>query len=363
MGIIRVFFILLLAVTVSSAAPEGIVNRVKGERVVLSLGMLDGVRIGDRVLIYRAESFVHPFTGEKIEIPKLKVAEVTVTDVGNLFSEAMLTWGEMPIRKGDRVELMDEEKKDQKALADTGKTAVQSDTIAFPPRINTADVKISPRSSTPKPRNRSSPTKVEVAKRSPSIKRTPAPVKHETPAVEGRDSTSVSPSVEEPRSVAGKELDIRYKEALAVLKQAGKRNDPKTIDAHYWVGQYYYRMKNYAKAAEHFGKVVEGGGNNTRRNTALYNLAMCYYEMHKGEPAGLDQAKKTFQQVIDSFPNTPSATQAAGWIETIEWLQRVEREQRQKEQTTPEKPKEQTAPGKPEEQQESAAKIAKSKQH
>jgi tetratricopeptide (TPR) repeat protein len=177
--------------------------------------------------------------------------------------------------------------------------------------------------------------------------------------VESTDSTSVSPSTEEPKSVAEQELDTRYESASAVLKQAGKKNDPSRIDAHFWVGQRYYRMKNYAKAAEHFSTVVEAGGNSPKRNTALFNLAMCYYEMHKGEPAELDQAKKTFQQVRDNFPNTPSAVQAAGWIETIEWLQRVEQEQRQKQQAV----KEQTAPEDSGGQQESAAKIIKGKQH
>lgn len=350
----RVLLVLLFAVTVSSAGPEGIVNRVKGEYVLLSLGMLDGIKVGDRLLIYRSESFAHPLTGERIEIPRLKVAEVTVTDVGNLFSESVLTEIEMPVRKGDRVGLTGEEKDSQKVLTDTGKTTAQPDTMVSPPRVHTAEMTISPPSSTPKTHSRSLSSRSGVKKRYPSVRRTRPPVTRRTPAVESTDSTSVSPSTEEPKSVTEQEFDTRYESASAVLKQAGKKNDPSRIDAHFWVGQRYYRMKNYAKAAEHFSTVVEAGGNSSKRNTALFNLAMCYYEMHKGEPAELDQAKQTFQKVRDNFPNTPSAVQAAGWIETIEWLQRVGQEQRQKQQTAPE-----DSGG----QQESAAKMIKGKQH
>jgi TolA-binding protein len=134
----------------------------------------------------------------------------------------------------------------------------------------------------------------------------------------------------------GEEMNTRYQEALTFLKQSGKGRDPKTIDAYYWAGQYYFRMRNYAKAAEHFKKVIEVRTDASKRYNALFNLAMCYYQMNKGEPTQLDQSKGIFQQVVREFPNTPIAVEASQWIETIEWLQRVEMKQ-QKQETVPPK--------------------------
>jgi TolA-binding protein len=303
---------------------EGVISAVQGDRAVMSLGSLDGVKVGERFFVYRRESLVHPLTGEVFTLPRVRVAEVEVREVGNLFSVAAFASTEMPIRRGDLVVLSSAREKEE-----AGKMAGRDTTGA-----STIKAAMEP-SDTGRQTKAAKPVRRKVTpQRARSGARVAKQVKPVTPDTTATIEVAVNPTGGEATTSVEEELNTRYQSAMTYLKQSGKGGGAKMVDAHYWSGQYHFRRGSYTKAAEHFKKVVESRTESSKRYNALFNLAMCYYHLNKGEPAQLDQAKAVFQRVVREFPRTSIAIEASQWLETIEWLQRVEMKRQQTKVTT-----------------------------
>ncbi|MBI4531298.1 MAG: tetratricopeptide repeat protein [Candidatus Latescibacteria bacterium] len=317
----------LLCFSMKEAEGEGVISAVQGDYVVMSLGSLDGVKVGDRFFVYRRESLVHPLTGKMFDLSRVRVAEVEVREVGNLFSMAALASMEMPIRRGDLVvptSAIEKEEAGKMAGRDT------TDTSAVKAAMGPSDT--GQRTKATKPvRRKVTPRKAR------SDVRVARQVKPVAPDTMMTTEVAVKSTGGETTTPVEEELNTRYQSAMTYLKQSGKGRDPKTVDAHYWSGQYYFRKGSYAKAAEHFKKVVENRTEASKRYNALFNLAMCYYHLNKGEPAQLDQAKEVFQRVVREFPKTSIAIEASQWLETIEWLQRAGMKRQQNREAAPSK--------------------------
>lgn len=72
--------------------------------------------------------------------------------------------------------------------------------------------------------------------------------------------------------------------------------------AQYWVAESYYERKDYVRAAEEFGKLVDTYRSSTKLPTALYKLGRC------SEETGFNKnATDYYRKVVEGYPATPEA--------------------------------------------------------
>ena len=76
-------------------------------------------------------------------------------------------------------------------------------------------------------------------------------------------------------------------------------------NAQYWIGEYYYAQKDYFKAIEEFGKVLDLYPRGDKVPGAMVKLGMSSLEV--GDRAS---AKKIFRQVVELHPHTDEAALA-----------------------------------------------------
>lgn len=97
-----------------------------------------------------------------------------------------------------------------------------------------------------------------------------------------------------------------YDGALTALEKFNRDfpNSSYSVNSHYWLGQLYYTKKQDVKAAKAFAVVV-GDKKSTKRPDSLVKL---------GDIAARNNnstvAKQYFQQAIDEYPDTASASKA-----------------------------------------------------
>ncbi len=98
-----------------------------------------------------------------------------------------------------------------------------------------------------------------------------------------------------------------YAGAIAAFQQFQKDYPDSTYSAnsHYWLGQLYYAKKQDKEAAESFSAVVSYKDSNKRAD-ALVKLGDIAERNNNAT-----QARKFYQQVVDEYPDSASATIAA----------------------------------------------------
>jgi tetratricopeptide (TPR) repeat protein len=87
----------------------------------------------------------------------------------------------------------------------------------------------------------------------------------------------------------------------------------------YFLGVTYQHLKDYQKATMYFEEVAKGGPDYYRRWDALSSLAFLYEEqwrMNKlSKKAATSKIKKVYQEIIQKYPDAPSAGAANAWLQ------------------------------------------------
>lgn len=76
-------------------------------------------------------------------------------------------------------------------------------------------------------------------------------------------------------------------------------------NARFWIGEAYYSMEKYPEAVREFRQLEIDFSTSEKRPGALYKMARSYEEL--GE---LDDAKATFEKLVESYPGTLESEQA-----------------------------------------------------
>lgn len=96
-----------ISVLASKPTPKGKIARVSPQVVYLTLGAPTGIRVGQKVSVFRGEGdIVDPDTGKVLASERPKIAELEVTEVNESVSKAKLIGDlEVKLEIGDEVEL------------------------------------------------------------------------------------------------------------------------------------------------------------------------------------------------------------------------------------------------------------------
>jgi len=122
------------------------------------------------------------------------------------------------------------------------------------------------------------------------------------------------------------DCDSTYDEAFILVRQleydkaiAGFRtfleNCPQHANvpnAHYWIGESLYMMDKFADAVTEFELLAKDYKSSPNIDRALYKLARSYEELGQK-----DKAKTVYQQLVDDYPGTLSAEQAADRLKEL----------------------------------------------
>jgi tol-pal system protein YbgF len=128
-----------------------------------------------------------------------------------------------------------------------------------------------------------------------------------------------NPADEQIRYMAAYELvkNKRYDNAISAM-QTFVQKYPKggyTANAEYWLGELYLVKKDYSKAVEHFELVLHQFPSSSKSAASMLKIG--YASAATGNN---QEAKKRFQQVIKTYPDTPTAQLAHAKLEKINSL-------------------------------------------
>jgi len=76
-------------------------------------------------------------------------------------------------------------------------------------------------------------------------------------------------------------------------------------NAQYWIGEAYYRQRDFDQALAEFRKVIDGYPKSAQVPEALLKIGLCYRELKEQA-----RAREVWEQVAKDFPGTNAATQA-----------------------------------------------------
>lgn len=82
-------------------------------------------------------------------------------------------------------------------------------------------------------------------------------------------------------------------------------NDERVADAYFWIGECYFRQDNFGRAISEFEHVAKTYPESPKAPSSLYKVGRSQQELSRTE-----EAKKTFQSVIDQYPASTEAKQA-----------------------------------------------------
>lgn len=106
----------------------------------------------------------------------------------------------------------------------------------------------------------------------------------------------------------------QYEEAIAgfadYLNYCGSQD--LADDSRFWTGECYYFMDKFSEAISEFDLLLKDFPQAEKRAGALYKTARSYEELGRK-----NEAKRTFQQLIDEFPETLEAEQAKGKLKEL----------------------------------------------
>ncbi len=86
-------------------------------------------------------------------------------------------------------------------------------------------------------------------------------------------------------------------------------NHPQAAAAQNWIGEAFYRQRDYKQAVVEFQKTVDNYTQTTQVAEALLKIGLCKRAM--GDAAG---ARAAWEQVIKQYPRSEAATQARGFL-------------------------------------------------
>lgn len=124
-----------------------------------------------------------------------------------------------------------------------------------------------------------------------------------------------APSAAPPVADAAQE-QVAYQQAFALLKEARYEkaivafNDylahypagANADNAHYWLGEAYYVTRHFKEALAAFQALADNMPNSPKRPDALLKIGFVHYELGKW-----NDARKSLNEVVKTFPNTPAA--------------------------------------------------------
>ncbi|MBI2824507.1 MAG: tetratricopeptide repeat protein [Planctomycetia bacterium] len=95
----------------------------------------------------------------------------------------------------------------------------------------------------------------------------------------------------------------RLDDALALYESVTAKSDAEVAArARFMIGEIYFQKKDHATAVRNFFKAAFGYGYSQWQAAAHYEAGRCFEEMNK-----LDQAKKSYQEVVDKHPQSDQA--------------------------------------------------------
>lgn len=104
-----------------------------------------------------------------------------------------------------------------------------------------------------------------------------------------------------------------YEEAIRIFTEL-KNNFPNhklASNCQYWIGESYFGMGDYAKAAEAF-QAVFNYSFSYKKDDATLMLGRCYYNLHD-----IERAKSYFQGLLTEYPDSEYVEKARQWLSRI----------------------------------------------
>jgi tol-pal system protein YbgF len=96
-------------------------------------------------------------------------------------------------------------------------------------------------------------------------------------------------------------------QAVVEFRELTKRFPENALasNAQYWIGEAYYRQRDFDQALAEFRKVVDGYAKSAQVPEALLKIGLCYRALK--EPA---RGREVWEQITKDYPDTNAATQA-----------------------------------------------------
>jgi tol-pal system protein YbgF len=88
-------------------------------------------------------------------------------------------------------------------------------------------------------------------------------------------------------------------------------NDPLASNAQYWIGEAYYRARDFPEAVVEFSKVIDRYPASDQVPEALLKIGLCHRALNDEE-----RARATWEQLTTQFPETNAASQARSLLAT-----------------------------------------------
>lgn len=167
---------------------------------------------------------------------------------------------------------------------------------------------------------------------------TVAPVAEVAPPDRPFDAPNVPPAAEpvvatqEPapiqRALASADVAESYRQAIMLFGR-GKHADARTAfqavfeseaagdladNALFWIGETYYATRDYTNAVRHYMRVVNEYADQNKAPDALFKIALS-----QEKTGDLALARKTFQQVIEKYPYSSTASSAKAELQRIRY--------------------------------------------
>ena len=87
---------------------------------------------------------------------------------------------------------------------------------------------------------------------------------------------------------------------------------PLAANAQYWVGEAYYRQRDFRQALVEFRKVIDGVPKGSQIPDALLKIGLCHRALRDQA-----RAREAWEQVAKEYPGTNAATQARSLLATL----------------------------------------------
>jgi len=142
---------------------------------------------------------------------------------------------------------------------------------------------------------------------------TPAPA---TPPAAAPGSSSTAPDATPEQMYAAAMASVTAEEharAAALFRELIQRfpQDALASNAQYWIGEAYYRQRDFQEAMVEFRKVVDGYAASPQIPEALLKIGLCHQALKDQA-----RARMTWEQLTREYPGTNAATQARSLLTT-----------------------------------------------
>jgi tol-pal system protein YbgF len=87
---------------------------------------------------------------------------------------------------------------------------------------------------------------------------------------------------------------------------------PLASNSQYWVGEVYYRQRDFRQALVEFQKLVDGYPQGAQVPEALLKLGLCHRALKDAAAA-----RESFERVVKGYPGTNAASQARSLLSQL----------------------------------------------